>query len=407
MAARRTSSGSQSVLREANRAIIIDSIRRFGRVTQVELVEITGLSPATVSTIVKELVGDGMVDTSSTVRSGRRAQAVTLARRVGLVGGVHIAPRNLRVVLGDFSHTVLAEQVLPLPSDHKPDTTLDRAVLLLNDRMEQIGADIGELVAIGIGVPAPVDPDTGTLSARGIMRGWDELSLAATFSDRLGCAAYVDNDANLGMLAESVLGEASAASTAVFVRISHGVGAGLLVGGQIHRGHGGTAGEIGHIQINPQGDICRCGHRGCLDTVVGTNALLSPLRESHGTLTLGDVIRLALDDDPGCSRVLADAGTAIGGVVAGLGAGLAPEIIVIGGELAEAGEVLLGPLREAVRNGLLSRTSGPVIVTASRLGPLAEATGAMLLALQSSDIGSRSRADDGTVGVTARVLEGS
>lgn len=401
MAERRAASGSQSELREANRTVIIEAIRRFGRVTQVELVEITGLSPATISTIVKELVGNGIVDTSSTVRSGRRAQAVTLARRVGLVGGVHVATRSMRVVLGDFSHTILAEQVLPLPNDHRPDTSLDRAVLLLSDRLEQIGATLDELVAVGVGVPAPVDPVTGAISSRGIMRGWDEESLTITLQRRLGCAVYADNEANLGMLAESVMGEAQGASTALYVRIEHGVGAGLLIAGSVHRGFGGTAGEIGHIQVNPQGDICRCGHRGCLDTVVGTRALLSPLRESHGGLTLSDVIRLAGDGDPGCARVLADAGTAIGTVVAGVGASVAPEIVVVGGELAEAGDVLLRPMEEALHEHLLAHAHGSLRVVAGGLGLFTEAIGAMLFALQSSDISSRARGRAEPVGVSA------
>ena len=128
----------------------------------------------------------------------------------------------------------------------------------------------------------------------------------------------------------------------VFVRASYGTGAGIVLGGQVHVGFAGTAGEIGHVQVDPDGELCRCGSRGCLDTVVGAAALTGPLRETHGTLTLRDVVQGAIDGDPGCARVIAEAGSTIGVVVAGLVIALNPQAVVVGGELAETGEILVG-----------------------------------------------------------------
>ena len=116
-------SGSQSALRGANRALIVDAVRRFGGLPQVELAGTTGLSAATVSNIVKELLGAGVVEVRTTVRSGRRAQLVTLAHRTGVAVGVHIGLRHMRISLADASHEVLADQTLPLPPDHRADPT--------------------------------------------------------------------------------------------------------------------------------------------------------------------------------------------------------------------------------------------------------------------------------------------
>ncbi|MBN8882790.1 MAG: MarR family transcriptional regulator, partial [Salana multivorans] len=116
-------SGSQTSLREANRGAILEAVKRFGGLTQVELVGATGLSPATVSTIVKELTGSGLVEVQPTSRSGRRAQLVTLARRVGLAAGIQVGPRTMRVALADFTSEVCAEQVFTLPFEHRMDTT--------------------------------------------------------------------------------------------------------------------------------------------------------------------------------------------------------------------------------------------------------------------------------------------
>jgi predicted NBD/HSP70 family sugar kinase len=373
-------------LRAANRTLVVDTVKQYGGLTQVELAAATGLSAATVSTIVRELLAAGVVDIATTTRSGRRAQMVTLARRVGLAAGVQIGHRHLRVALGDFSHEVIAEQAMPLPHDHRVDTTLDRAALLVADLLEQVGATSDDVVGVGVGLPAPVDADTGMISVRDIMRGWDDVHIGQVMAKRLGRPVYVDNDANLGALAESTLGASAEFLDSVYVRASYGTGAGIIINRTVHRGFAGTAGEIGHVQLDPQGAVCRCGNRGCLDTVVGATALIEPLRGAYGNLTLRDVIVRANDGDRGCAQVVADAGETIGTVVAGLGVAVNPQCVVVGGELAETGEVLLGPLREAVRRRLLPNRIAPTEVVPAALGRDAEVIGAMMLALQSTDL---------------------
>ena len=388
--------GSQTSLREANRASILEAVKRYGGLTQVELVGSTGLSAATVSTIVKELTTAGLVEVKPTSRSGRRAQLVTVARRVGLAAGVQVGHRHLRVALGDFGSDVVADQTLPLPHEHRLDTTLDRAALLIVDMLERVGATLEELVGVAIALPAPVDSSTGLISVRGVMRGWDDEQIAHVMSKRLGKPVYVDNDANLGALAEATLGAGRGFADVLFVRASHSIGAGIVIGGRLHRGFAGTAGEIGHVQVDPQGAICRCGSRGCLDTVVGAEALLAPLASSHGPLTLRDVMNRALAGDPGSTRVLADAGEAIGAVLATTCQALNPQIIVVGGELAETGEMLLDPMRRELRRGMLPNLIAPVDVVPAGLGQRAEVMGALATVLANTDVSDtvdRSAAD--------------
>ncbi|WP_298454664.1 ROK family transcriptional regulator [uncultured Cellulomonas sp.] len=378
--------GSQSSLRLANRSLVVDTVKQYGGLTQVELAAATGLSAATVSTIVRELLAAGVVDIATTTRSGRRAQMVTLARRVGLAVGVQVGHRHLRIVLGDFTHEVIAEQSLPLPHEHRVDTTLDRVALLVIDLLEQMGSTLEDVVGLGIGLPAPVDTATGTISVQDIMRGWEDVHVGRIMSERLGRPVYVDNDANLGALAESTLGASADRVDSVFVRASYGTGAGIVLNRSLHRGFAGTAGEIGHLQLDPQGAICRCGSRGCLDTVVGATALIDALRSAYGSLTLRDVISRANDGDRGCAQVISDAGATIGAVIASLAVAVNPQCVVVGGELAETGELLLAPLREAVNRRLLPNRVAPMEVVLGALGTRAEALGAMLLALQSTDV---------------------
>lgn len=382
-------SGSQSSLRGANRALVLDAVRRHGGLTQVELAGATGLSAATISTIVKELLAAGLVQTRTAVRSNRRAVMVTLTRRAGLAVGVHVGVRHLQVVLADAGHEELASKSLPLPHEHRADTTLDRVALLVVELVERVGATLDEVVGIGIGVPAPVDEGTGTISVPGVLRGWDDVPIAQVLSKRLARPVYVDNDANLGALAESTLGAGRAFRDMVYVRVSHGTGAGIVVGGQVFRGFAGTAGEIGHVQVDRAGLICQCGSRGCLDTVVGWRALVEPLRASQGALTLKDVVRAASDGDPGAAQVVADAGAVIGQVVSTLAVITNPQCIVVGGELAETGELLLRPIREATRRRMLLNRVAPLEVVGAELGARAEVVGALALALAETDLSRR------------------
>lgn len=357
------------------------AVQQRGSLTQVELAGVTGLSPATISNIVKELATAGVLSTTPTSRSGRRALEVTLARNLGLVAGIHFGSRSLRVAVADTAHRVIAEQRMPLAPDHRADAGLDRAALLLTELVDQIGAPLSELLAVGVGVPAPVDVRTGRVSALGLLRGWEGLSVSDELSERLSVPVHVDNDANLGALAETRVGAALGHQHVVYIRVSHGVGAGLVLDGQVFHGRSGTVGEIGHLTVEDNGPVCRCGNRGCLEMYVGANLLLNMLSLSHGNLTLREAIQRAHDGDLGCRRVIADAGQHLGVGAASICNFIDPEVLVIGGDLAQAGDLLLDPIRSVLTRRAVPSVAGPVAVVASALSDQAEVRGALLLAM--------------------------
>nr|WP_100348743.1 ROK family transcriptional regulator [Luteimicrobium subarcticum] len=386
MNAKRATPGSQTSLRESNRARIIEAVKHHGGLAQVELAGSTGLSPATVSNIVKELVAAGILQTTPSTRSGRRSQYVTLARNVGLVAGVHFGARHLRVAVADATGQVLADQRMPLGTDHRADAGLDRVALLLADMVESLDATLPELLAVGLGVPAPFDTSTGHVSSSSMLRGWGGVEIARVTSKRLGAPVFVDNDANLGALAELRQGAAKDVAQAAYVSVSHRIGSGLIINGEVYRGSIGTAGELGHVTIDEDGPICRCGNRGCLETFAGAQHLLELLRVSHGALTLRDVIRLALEGDAGCRRVVADAGRAVGIALANLCNLLNPSRVVVGGELARAGDILLDPIRETVGRSALPAASGALEIVPAELQGEAEILGAIALAIEHATV---------------------
>lgn len=389
VATQRRTPGSQASLREANRARIVDAIKKHGGLTQVELAGITGLSPATVSNIVKELSAHGTLHTTPTTQSGRRAQYVTLAHALGLVVGVHFSTRHMRIALADVAHTVVAEHRLPLAKDHRADNELDRTTLLIADMLESLQATMQEVLAVGVALPAPVDRKTGTTARSGILRGWDGIPVAEVLERRLNRPVFLDNAANLAALAELRLGAARGKRDAIFLDIGDGIGAGLVVNGQIFRGHNGSAGEFGHTTIAESGPLCRCGNRGCLEAIASGYAILEGLKPTHGNLKLGDVITKAISGDDGCVRAIADAGRHIGVATANLSNLFDPERIVVGGDLSRAGETLLGPIRHAMeRSVIVDEFSTPDIVQ-GQLGVRAATLGAVAYAIDQVTIGTK------------------
>ncbi|MBM7461873.1 ROK family transcriptional regulator [Microbacterium dextranolyticum] len=384
--------GSQPALREANSQRIVTAIRHHGALTQVEIAAATGLSQATVSTIVKHLVGQGVVDTRTTVRTGRRAQLVTLAQRSGLAVGVQIGSRSLRVLVGDSGYEGLSERVLPLPRDHRADTTLDRVALLIVDLLEDLGADLSDVVGVGIALPPSRSPGTERLRPVDAADEWHETDVAEVLSRRLGVPVVVEQDATAGAVGELRFGAGRGATDILYVRCSYLVNAGIVLGGRPFRGRRGLSGEVGHVEVDPSGAICTCGSRGCLNTVVGADALTDLLRISRPRITLRDLIALALEGDAGCRQVIADAGAAIGAVVAGLALALDPEKVVVGGELAQTGELLIGPLRDALSRRVPLAGVGGVDVVAGELGSESEVQGLVALAFDAAATGATASA---------------
>src|SRR5947208_3133169 len=200
-----------------------------------------------------------------------------------------------------------------------------------------------------------------------------------------GHVVHIDADANLGGLAESMWGAGRGVSEAAFVKVDTGVGAALIIGGQLYRGAVGTAGEMGHSTIAEDGPVCRCGNRGCLERFVGAPALLESLRGSHGDLSVLDMIRLADNGDAGCRRVIGDAGRLIGVQVANLCNLLNPQRVIIGGSLSAAGDILLDPIRASLERCALPMAAATAEVVAGELGDRATVLGALSLVFRQVD----------------------
>ncbi|MGW3568477.1 ROK family transcriptional regulator [Streptomyces sp. NPDC000941] len=374
--------GSQSSLHRANLERVVRAVRMAGSLTQAEIARTTGLSAATVSNIVRELKDGGTVEVTPTSAGGRRARSVSLSGDAGIVVGVDFGHTHLRVAIGNLAHQVLAEESEPLDVDASASQGLDRAEHLVSRLIAATGISQDKVVGVGLGVPAPIDVETGTLGSTAILPGWAGTNPRDDLAQRLGVPVHVDNDANLGALGELVWGAGRGVADLAYIKVADGVGAGLVISGHIYRGPGGTAGEIGHITLDESGPVCRCGNRGCLETFTAARYVLPLLYSSHGTdLTVERMVQLARDGDPGCRRVIADVGRHIGSGVANLCNLINPSRVVLGGHLAEAGELVLGPIRESVARYAIPSAARRLSVMPGALGGRAEVLGALALVL--------------------------
>jgi predicted NBD/HSP70 family sugar kinase len=296
----------------------------------------------------------------------------------GLVLGVDFGHSHLRIAVADLSSRILAEECVALDVDHSAEKSLDTAADLARALLAGVDLDLGRVVGVGLGIPGPLDRDTGIVHSSVSLPDWTGRHPAAELGDRLGHEVHMDNDANLGALGELTYGAGVGARDLVYVKVASGVGAGLIFGGRLHRGSTGIAGELGHVMVVPEGEVCMCGNRGCLETVAAAPALLKLLGRSRDEeLSTETMLALAAEGDPGARRVLADAGRAIGRALADLCNCINPERVVVGGELGAAATPLLEGIRESIQRWALPATAEATAVVAGVLGPRAELLGSL------------------------------
>lgn len=372
--------GSQGALHTANRRRVVELLQSAGELTQAQVSRATGLAPATVSNIVRELTSADVLVVSD---AGARRRGLRLARSAGLVVGLDYGHRHVTVAIADMAHEILAERRAELGAGVPAREALDLGATLLEQALADIDDDRSSVVGIGMGLPAPIDNRTGEVGALSILPGWVGVDAARLASDRLGMPVEVDNDANLGVLAEHLWGAGVGFDNVAFLKLSEGVGAGLVLNGELFRGRNGTAGEVGHTTMDDLGAVCRCGNRGCLETMVAARSVIELLEPRFGPgLTIPDIVGRAGDGDNACARVLADVGRQAGVALANLCNLFNPERILIGGELALAGELLLAPMRESVRRCGMPSATADVQILPGTLGARAPVLGAVALALR-------------------------
>jgi predicted NBD/HSP70 family sugar kinase len=398
-----TAGGARVTRREADPGrlrplaeIILRLIWKEQEISRAEIARRVEVSRSTVSEIVGSLLPKGFVAEVGTgpSRGGRRPIVLRFQDDAYFILGVEMGATHVSVALTNLRGRVIAWEHREHPVRSDPRGTREIIAMLCDACLVAGRVGPRRLLGIGVAVPSPVDPAHPDRLSEIVLPEWHGQLGLESLAARYGVRLFVDNDANMGALAEHWWGAGRGIDDFAYIKIATGLGSGHVIGGEIYRGATGVAGEIGHLAMDPQGELCICGLRGCLATMVGSPALVKraealtreyPESRLAGTRpTIASIEDAALAGDPLAMQLTREAADHLGIAVASLLNLMNPSMVILGGGLARLGELLLEPLRETAARRTLVSSLAVAAICIEELGPRAIAVGAATLVLKSA-----------------------
>ncbi|MFC5931285.1 ROK family protein [Cryobacterium melibiosiphilum] len=360
--------------------VVLDLIRA-GIATRPALIDELGWSRITLARRLDELLHAGIIVVAgqSDSRGGRPAESFALNKDAGLLLSVDIGGSHTRVAITDLVSTILIEDQAEIGLWEGPDTVFTWANQVFDYLLRGLGKSRADVRGIGVGVPGPVDAATGRLAAPQIDAQWNDVLVKDHFPQDYSAIFAVDRDVNVMAVAESRLGWPEHRDLTV-LKVGLGIGCALVLDGRVYRGSRGGAGDFSH-SFRHGTELCSCGQRGCLEAVASGYAIRRELNAlGYRIRTTGDIVALSRMGSPDAVRLLSAAGAEIGHALVDVAGLLNPALIVIGGQLAEAGDPYLSSLREALLARVRAFSGTGLTVEPSRLGNKAGVLGASLIA---------------------------
>jgi len=355
--------GDQALMRRMNLSVVMNHLRDNAPISRAALAEVTGLNKATVSSLVRELIERNFVRELglNPVGTGRPAVLLALNPAAGCIVSAEIGVDFVSVICTDFAPEIIWRHQESINPEMSQPTILDRVLALLRQAAEVGHRSHGNLLGLAVGVPGLVDQATGTLLFAPNL-GWRDVPLRAILQASFDIPVFVDNEANLAALGEHYFGAARDHDEVLYISVGVGLGGGIVHQGLVFSGVTGVAGEFGHMTMDPDGELCNCGNRGCWETQVSQRALFRHVRRAIGEggdsllsemvggdferLTVLTVVEAARAGDAVALKALERIGRDLGIGIASLTNALNPELIVFGGILSLAGEFLLPVVNE-------------------------------------------------------------
>jgi predicted NBD/HSP70 family sugar kinase len=378
--------GDLALMRELNQRAVLNLIRSAGPISRAELARRSHLSRSTVSSIINELITVDLVREVGIGNSqgGRRPIMLEFNYQSSFAVGIELATDAMTALVCDLQGCVLHRSSSTFQLTEGPLVCTNLLAQTLRAALHTANIQPSQVIGVGVGVPGPLSVSTGQLIAPPVMPGWDGVLLPKLLAEQLGLRIFLDNDANLGALAEQRWGAARGWQNLAYIYLgSSGIGSGLILDGRLYRGEIGSAGEIGHITIDENGPACRCGSNGCLEASVGTYALLNEAQRAGLAIqSIEQLVAYAQTGNPIATEMITRAGRRLGIAIASVLNLLNPGCVVLGGKLATAGELLLRPLRETLHRRGLSAAAAHVDIQLGTLGDDVVAIGAVSMAIQ-------------------------
>ena len=351
---------------------VFQLIRTGLATTRPELVRMTGLSRSAITQRVMALAEAGLVSENEPTEStgGRPPTRLHFHAESGVVLAADLGVTHGRLAVSSLDGAILTELAADKPIALGPDTILDWVADRFTDLLHEAGRSGADVRGIGVGLPGPVEFSAGRAVSPPIMPGWDGIEIPPRLQQHFAVPVLVDNDVNIMAVGEYAARWRDRVDDLLFVKIGTGIGCGIIIDGQIHRGAQGAAGDIGHIQIQGHGDVaCHCGNFGCVETVAGGAALAAKMRRlGYDCADARAFSQIARGGNADATRLVREAGRAVGEVLAGLVNSVNPAVIVVGGDIAEVHTPLLAGVREVIYQRSTALATRGLELVASHLG---------------------------------------
>lgn len=323
--------------------------------------------------------------------------------------GIDLGGTKILAALADDEGKILAEAKRATRGEEGQQVVIERIITTAKDAISAAGVKPSAVAAVGIGAPGPVDVAAGVVYNPPNLPGWDQVPLGPALQSALGIPVFVDNDVNVGSLGEFTLGAGRGTKDMVAIFVGTGVGGGVVANGRLHRGFRGSAGEIGHVIVDPSGPVCGCGRQGCLEAfasrtaierdvqaglAAGRPSVLADLLASakRNRLTSGVIAKAMEQQDALMIEIMARVQFYLGLAVANIVNFFDPEAIVFGGGVAESlGASFLDPIRQiALPYFLQQKDAHKVRIVPASLGDHAGVLGAAIMAAQEASLRAQS-----------------
>lgn len=373
---------------------VLRLIWREHKISRAEISRQLDLSRSTVTEIIKELLPTGLIAEVGIGESsgGRKPILLEFQDDAKVILGIDIGATHVSVAMTNLRGKLLHWKEKEYPVREDSEGTYNLIDELCNECFSALNFGYDKLLSIGVSVPSPVDPRHPEYLSETIIPAWHGKSGLERLREKYNVPVYLDNDANLGALAEHWWGIGKNVNDLIYIKISSGIGAGYILNGKLYRGSKGIAGEMSHMPIDPNGRLCGCGLRGCLATVIsawalkeriGTLANLYPDSSLHnGNPGIIDIENAALDNDPLAIQVVAEATNYLTGAITSLVNLMNPDMIIIGGSLSRLKELVFDPIQEKIDSCSLVSNMNTTKLVASALGSKGIAIGAATLAIE-------------------------
>jgi len=384
----------RTLLRAINRFNVLHAIREKKMISRVDIAKSTGLSQASVTGITADLIREDLLFEKQAGKSigGRRPILLALNPEGAYTVGVFLSFQQISVVIVNLQADILASDTLSIMKQkNTPENIAELIVQAIHSCMWKTDLSKKQISGVGVAIPGLVDSQTGLIRFLPNYQ-WESVNLRDIIHTKIQIPTYVENSANTLTLAEQWFGDGKGLDNFITINLEHGVGMGVVINGQLYRGHKGIAGEFGHVTMDPKGPLCRCGKKGCLEAFVGNNAILRQAKEAAkkgkwkpadpNNITIEEVIQAAREGENCLKKIFKDAGRILGIGLSNLLEIFNPSKIIISGKGVNAGDLLFDTMHKTIPNHLSTKTDHTTDVIVQAWNPTDNARGAGALVLQ-------------------------